>query len=222
MKAPELCFHGGTFPHDHAASIAVPAFFTDDIAVARLYAQGSDGMVTPARLSLSNPLDISTRAGAQALIRLARAAGVEVETDGLEAGGPWACCAPAIAEVSSHLDETDVQNLVYLPPVREALRRAGHDGLYGLPAMGSMGVPTWTVLRPEQVREVSLGKAAWHDMRERMKRDPTCGAREAWSELVPVVRGPNDPRWLDFMLEGRQMVSAAVHAARASDGPRPG
>ena len=94
-----------------------------------------------------NPFDLSMAEGFDALVQIARDAGVAVETE------PY-FEAPEIRKHAPYGGD-NVADLVYVPAVRTALLRAGYDGVYLFDLLENDEIPTWVALVPESIRIVS-------------------------------------------------------------------
>lgn len=130
----------------------VPAFFSEERAGAEWYTEerGEENpRVIEAYLSISNPLDITTKEGDQLLVQIAQDAGVEVETlDG------WFESAPEVAEHSPY-EGINSFDLAYIPKVRAALVAAGYDGIKGWDTLENTEIPVWIALNAGQIKSAT-------------------------------------------------------------------
>lgn len=155
---PLVVYHGTT-----AAAFTdfkIPAFFTSDRSGAEWYMHGEeDGRVEELYLSIRNPLDIRTQAGAFEFITIARNAGVQINSDITPDGGPWSFEADEIAEHSPY-DGTNVPDLIYIPAVQAAVQALGYDGLRVADTLSNGDIPVWVALRADQIKRVAPTEGA--------------------------------------------------------------
>lgn len=153
--APMIVYHGGP---KFEGKFKSPAFFTESAHGASWYA-GEKGegnyRVQPHYLSIKNPLDITTLEGNQKLVKIAQDAGVKIDSDVLDWNPSkeigWQFQSDEIAKHSPY-DGSNPADLVYIPKVREALKKAGYDGLQVSDILERSEIPTWVALDPDQIR----------------------------------------------------------------------
>ena len=136
--------------------IREPAFFTSDKSGAEWYAKNrGDGPPTihKAILNIKNPLDISNKEGAMKLIKHAEDAGVHVNVKDPGNGEPWEFYSNEISNHSPY-DGESPQDLLYVPKVRDALQKAGHDGVFLHDTLENTAIPTWIPLGKDQVHHI--------------------------------------------------------------------
>jgi diguanylate cyclase (GGDEF)-like protein len=149
VAAPETLYHGGEWQGQGA--IRVPAFFSEVAADAEWFSADRGGEVTPARVAITNALDLRERQGMLRLIELARGAGVQIDTDiAQDPPEGWSFNAPDIAKHSDY-DGTNPVDLAYIPQVRAALQAAGYDGLALNDTIANAATPAWVALDAAQV-----------------------------------------------------------------------
>jgi|GEM_PF-2220825 len=148
---PLIVFHGATKREIH--KFDCPAFFTDNREGAEFYLNGeSDGVMLEAYLSLQNPFyACHSRMESMAFIDIARRAGVEVTVTEGEYG--WSFEAPDIARYSPY-DGENLNDLIYVPAVREQLWKEGYDSLVTSDVIENGEIETYVALSAEQVRIV--------------------------------------------------------------------
>ena len=158
---PMIVYHGGP---KFEGKFKSPAFFTESAHGASWYA-GEKGegnyRVQPHYLSIKNPLDITTLKGNQELVKIASDAGVKIDSDVLDWSPDksigWQFQSDEISKHSPY-DGSNPADLVYIPKVREALKKAGYDGLQVSDVLERSEIPTWVAFDAEQIRPYK-GKA---------------------------------------------------------------
>lgn len=144
---PLEVYHGtSAAPFD---TFQVPAFFTEDREGATWYVddESDSSRVESAFLVIKNPIDLTTAKGQKQLVKIARAAGIEIET---EDDGTFSY-SPDIEDHSDY-DGSNVFDLAYIPAVRDALLAKGYDGLRGDDLLEAGEIPIWIALKPDQIR----------------------------------------------------------------------
>ena len=148
---PLRVFHGTT--ETRIDRFNIPAFFTDSRVGAEYFLfDEPDGIVIKAFLSFQNPFyACHSREESMAFIDLARHAGIKVEVDEDEYGFSFE--APMIEEYSQH-DGTNINNLVYIPAMREQLIKEGYDSVITSDVLENAEIETYIALFPEQIRVI--------------------------------------------------------------------
>ena len=150
---PLVLYHGGTRLIGPAR---VPFFMTAERDGAEWFSQDRGdgaGEITPVHASIQNPFMLDAAEDVRAFVRLAREAGAEIDATLDETTDGWEFHSPTIAEHSDN-EGTNPLDLVYVPAVREALERAGYDGVAGYDTLENTDIRVFVALRPEQVRPV--------------------------------------------------------------------
>lgn len=140
---PLVLYHGTT--QEDIGEFEPPTFFTSAPWAADHYAlyisAGDSGNVVPVYLKMENPLDLTVGVGPtvesadryRKLFAIARAAGVEIETDigppGAKPPMGWEFRSPTVASRMEWNDGFNPADLMYLPEVRRELEKEGYDGL---------------------------------------------------------------------------------------------
>lgn len=154
LGKPVEVYHGSSQPI--VGPIKAPAFFTTDKSGAEWYAKNrgdSTPTIHKAMLNIKNPLDISNKQGAMKLIDHARDAGVHVNVNDPGNGEPWEFYSKDISQHSPY-DGESPQDLLYVPKVRDALQKAGHDGVFLHDTLSNSTIPTWIPLDKNQVHHI--------------------------------------------------------------------
>ena len=136
-------WHGSSRPLSH---FRAPAFFADDPKAARWFA--TERSSSGSGVLMEVDLDIRRPAGTADLISAARKAGVEITED------PY-FEAPEISEHSPY-EGSNPLDLVYIPRVRDELRRQGCDGVRAWDLLESSEVLVWVTLDDNQARTVRV------------------------------------------------------------------
>lgn len=152
MTDPITAFYPA--PPEFHGYFLTPAFFLEDIDVAKWLVHDVDGDVLQVQLAIKNPLDIGTQHGAFVLILLARNAGAMIDSDIKDDGMPWSFRSESIARYTDHSPEDPI-NLVFVPQVRDALRNAGYDGLRAISPFENQGHVVWAPLDSKQITQVT-------------------------------------------------------------------
>ena len=136
-------WHGSSRP---LSRFRAPAFFADDPKAARWFA--TERSSSGSGVLMEVDLDIRRPAGTADLISAARKAGVEITED------PY-FEAPEISEHSPY-EGSNPLDLVYIPRVRDELRRQGFDGVRAWDLLESSEVLVWVTLDDNQARTVRI------------------------------------------------------------------
>lgn len=150
---PLVVYHGSTKSMDE---FKVPAFFTPDAKETEFYSLDrsgeAGGQTYPVYLSIQNPFDIRDQEGSFEFAELVKRAGVEITMEGGQHG--WSFEAPAIRDHSPY-DGTNFNDLIYIPAVREQMKKEGYDGLQAWDAMSNYEIPVWVVLDAGQIKSAT-------------------------------------------------------------------
>lgn len=151
LGRPLKVFHGTTAQRIDAFD--VPAFFTDNESGAEYYLHDEPkGMIVEAYLSFQNPFyACHSRDESMRFIEVARRAGVEVTVTEGEYG--WSFEAPDIARYSPY-DGENLNDLIYVPAVREQLWKEGYDSLITSDVLENGEIEAYVALSAEQVRVI--------------------------------------------------------------------
>lgn len=134
-------WHGSSRP---ITSLRIPAFLADEPTHARWFA--IERRVTPAGFLNEFELDVHHPARTDDLIDAAQAAGVDLETE------PY-FEAPEISEHSPY-EGSNPLDLVYIPRVRDELRRRGFDSVRAWDLLERDEIQVWIILDPGQARHI--------------------------------------------------------------------
>ena len=156
-----------------------PAFFTTSREGAAWFARerSEDGVGRVVQFQI----DVARPANRDDLLRVARDAGVEMEED------PY-FYAPEIQKHSRYGGDNPL-DLVYIPRVRQALLKAGFDGVRAWDLLESSEIEAWITLRDDQARPVRSrrGSAERVDLSDFVvSRDPSKLPSHLSDHYLPV------------------------------------
>jgi len=141
----------GAYKDDHEP----PIFLTTKKSSANTFVEDQPGArMYSGFVSIKNPLDLGLNdaKGAAELVDIAREAGVQGINFKVYPEGDYEFSCPEIAGHSPFEGE-NIQDLVYIPAVREGLKRRGYDGLALIDQfMGEDLAPTFVALDSNQVK----------------------------------------------------------------------
>ena len=217
-------FHGGA---RGVESFQTPAFFTTEKEDAAWYvSRGEDkegpGELYEVYLNVKNPLDLDKRANIHVLFDAARKAGVEIQTDIGEtlADDPehgWNFQAPEIGEYSPS-EGFNINDLIYIPSVREELEARGYDSISAFDVMTNYEIPVIIPFHPEQIKSINAQQFDPNDPRI-LYQDGYTGLDEETKGFVDQaledVEGAEETRRLLDEYKDTPWAAQAIEGARA-------
>lgn len=164
--APLVVYHGTDKAFD---AFAIPAFFTERKDAASWFAgerSGSPwdpenqplgkGRLVEAYLSIKKPFDMRTVEGVRAFVELARRGGADLKFE--EGRYGWKFESADIARHSKY-EGTNINDLIYVPAVRDQLVKEGFDGLQAWDQLEQGDILIWVPLEPGQIKSVDSSGA---------------------------------------------------------------
>ena len=155
---PLVVYHGGPAGID---DFRPPIFVTSDRSGAEWFEEDRDGDMYELHAKIENPLDISTREGNVTLIRIAREAGVSIESDVESKAKGWSFFSEDIAKHSPY-EGHNTADLAYIPAVVKALGKAGYDGIFTSDVLGNTEIPTWIAFASGQIKSAIDTRSVFH------------------------------------------------------------
>jgi len=200
---PRVLYHGTGV--DNRGTFKMPAFFTSAPHGANWYAQerGDNPHIAPVHLSMKNPLNATSKEGAFKLIDFAKKAGVHTEVKDSTHG--WSFHSRDIPKHSPY-DGDHHLDLLYIPAVRNALQKAGHDGVIASDPLGSDEIPTYIPLHPHQIKSATGNNGAFDP------NDPDI-TKAGGGPIVAGGLAPGEP------LEPKERVQAGGTKVKTHTGP---
>lgn len=146
MRLSELMvFHGS--PKKVQGILKIPLFVTTARHGAEEFAYNPDGKGTilTGQLHVNTPLEIDTKPGLKRLMKIASDLGIKCENS--DYPGDFWC--DALEDYGSNNPQNPF-DLVYIPGMIEAIKKAGYDSLHGHDLLAMTMIDTYVLFDPKQ------------------------------------------------------------------------